>query len=235
VGRVDQQALPKEQMQVAVGQDNRVAGGALADGVQHLGILLDAMLGAGVLADGGSEEEFGSVMRMAILSDGELTPVRLSKRNADAADVGSLEKAEKRAVVKNLEEPQGNLCNNSFCSLSNFRIKENLGGLGLIMGDNDNLTAYSIDLLRNVEKDRIKPSYYPSKKENEVESEEDEIDPDTFTISRLCGDLTEEVMDNNSADLDEVLVDVPIKVAKTKKKKKLLNKNSVAKKKIIFQ
>jgi hypothetical protein len=61
-------------MQVAVGQDNGVAGGALADGAQHLGILLDAMLGAGVSADGGSEEEFGSVMRMAIV-----TPWVLSK------------------------------------------------------------------------------------------------------------------------------------------------------------
>jgi hypothetical protein len=57
------------------------------------------------------------------------------------------------------------------------------------------------------------------KNEIEIESEEDEIDPDTFTISRLCGDLMEEVMDDNSADLDGVLVDVPIKVAKGKKKK----------------
>jgi hypothetical protein len=37
-------------------------------------------------------------------------------------------------------------------------------------------------------------------------------------------------MDNNSADLDGVLVNVPIKVAKSKKKKKL-NKNAAAKKK----
>jgi hypothetical protein len=93
----------------------------------------------------------------------------------------------------------------------------------------------SIDLLKIVEKDRLKPSICPSKNEIEIESEEDEIDPDTFTISRLCGYLTEEVMDDNSADLDGVLVDVPIKVAKSKKKKKLLNKNSVVKKKIVFQ
>jgi hypothetical protein len=97
----------------------------------------------------------------------------------------------------------------------------------------DNLITGSIDLLKIVEKDRLKPSICPSKNEIEIESEEDEIDPDTFTISRLCGYLTEEVMDNNSADLDGVLVDVPIKVAKSKKKKKLLNKNSVVKKKIV--
>jgi hypothetical protein len=38
-------------------------------------------------------------------------------------------------------------------------------------------------------------------------------------------------MDDNSADLDGVLVNVPIKVEKIKKKKKPLNKNTVARKK----
>ena len=42
--------------------------------------------------------------------------------------------------------------------------------------------------------------------ENECDFEGDEIDPDNSTISRLCGDLTEEVMDDNNADLDGVLV-----------------------------
>jgi hypothetical protein len=44
--------------------------------------------------------------------------------------------------------------------------------------------------------------------------------------------LTEEVMDDNSAGLDGVLVDIPIKVAKSKKKKKPLNKKVAAKKKL---
>ena len=67
--------------------------------------------------------------------------------------------------------------------------------------------------------------------ENECDFEEDEIDPDSSTISRLCGDLTEEVMDDNNADLDGVPVNVPIKVAKCKKKLKLLNKNTTLRKK----
>jgi hypothetical protein len=41
----------------------------------------------------------------------------------------------------------------------------------------------------------------------------------------------EEMMDDNSADLDGVLVNVPIKVAKSKKKMKLLNKNAAMRKK----
>lgn len=60
--------------------------------------------------------------------------------------------------------------------------------------------------------------------------EEDEIDRDTLP-SQLCGNLTEEVMDDSSADLDGVLFDVPIKVAKTRKKKRLLNKTPIVKKK----
>jgi hypothetical protein len=103
------------------------------------------------------------------------------------------------------------------------------------LGDKDGLIIGSIDLLKNVENDRLESSFCSSENEIEIESEEDEIDPDTFTISRLCDDLTEEVMDDNSAGLDGVLVDVPIKVAKRKKKKKLLNKNTCAKKKIVFQ
>jgi hypothetical protein len=48
-------------------------------------------------------------MKMAILSDGELTPVRRSKRNVMIADVDSFERAERQVAVKNLEEPQGNI------------------------------------------------------------------------------------------------------------------------------
>jgi len=70
--------------------------------------------------------------------------------------------------------------------------------------------------------------------DNEINFEEDEIDPDTSTISQLCGDLTEEVMDDNNADLDGVLIDVHVKVAKSKKKKKLLSKNTVERKKTLF-
>jgi hypothetical protein len=117
ISSIEQQSTPFEndQIQVLVGQDDRAA--------------------AGVAADGGSERELGSVMKMAILLDGELTPVRRSKRNADVADVGSLEKAEKRIAVKNLEEPQRNLHDKSFCSFSKICIEENLGGVGISLGD----------------------------------------------------------------------------------------------------
>lgn len=98
-------------------------------------------------------------------------------------DVRSLEKAEKRIVVKNLEEPQGNLNVKSFCSFPKIRIEENLGGVGIRLGDTDVLIDGSIDILKEVENDRLKSSFCLTKNENEIEPEEDEIDLDTFTIS----------------------------------------------------
>jgi ferredoxin-fold anticodon binding domain-containing protein len=98
----------EEQVEVSVGQSDGAAEGGITDGAQHLGALLDATIEAGVSADGGSNKELGSVMTMVVLSDGELTLVRRSKRNANVDDVDSLEKAEKRVAVKNLEETQGN-------------------------------------------------------------------------------------------------------------------------------
>ena len=63
----------EEQVEVPVRQSDGAAEGWIADGAQHLGALLDAMIEAGVSADGGSKTELGSVMTMAVLSDGELT------------------------------------------------------------------------------------------------------------------------------------------------------------------
>jgi hypothetical protein len=94
-----------------------------------------------------------------------------------------LEKVERRIAVKNLEEPQGNLNVNSFCSFSNTRIKENLGGVGISLGNTNDLKIGSIALLKNVETERLRPSMGSNINEKECDSEEEEIVPDTFTIS----------------------------------------------------
>jgi hypothetical protein len=189
------------------------------------------MLEAGVSADGGSKQELGSIMTMAVLSDGELTLVWHSKRNANVADVDSLEKAEKRVAIKNLDVTQGNAKINSVYSFPNGRIEQNLGGVGISLGDNENLILWSVDLIKDVERERLKPSIFLTH-DIQFDFEEDEIYSDTSTISRLCGDLMEEVMDDNSAGLDRVLVDIPIKVTKSKRKKKPLSKKVAAKKKL---
>ena len=100
---------------------------------------------------------------MAVLLEGELTLVWHSKRNADVAGVHSLEKAEKRVAAKNLKVTQGNAFTNSVCSFSNNRIEENLGGVGITLGNNENLVLSSVALIKDVEKERVKPSSYFSK------------------------------------------------------------------------
>jgi hypothetical protein len=213
-----------EQVQVSLGHLDELTEGD----AHHVDSV--ALLKAGVVADGETKTDLGSVMKMAILSDGELTPVQRSKRNVMIADVDSFERAERRVAVKNMEEPQGNIDVHSFCSFSNVHIEENLGGVGISLGSSNKLIHGSISLIKNIEEQRLKVPKHVNKLESDCDHDEDEIDPDTSTISRLCGDLTEEVMDDSVADPDGVLVNVPIRVAKNKKKFKFLNKVTAKKK-----
>ena len=119
-------------------------------------------------------------------------------------------------------------------SFSSDRIEQNLGGVGISLGGSENLIAGSIALIKDIEQERLKPSQVGNSIDKECESEEDEVDPDTSTISRLCGDLTKEVMDDSNVGVDGVLVHIPIKVAKNKKFKKLLNRKASTKKKIVL-
>ena len=104
--------------------------------------------------------------------------------------------------------------------------------MGISLGGSENLSAGSIALIKDIEQERLKPSYVGNSTDKECESEEDEVDPDSSTISRLCGDLTEEVMDDSNVGVDGVLVHIPIKMAKKKKFKKLLNRKASTKKKL---
>jgi hypothetical protein len=102
--------------------------------------------------------------------------------------------------------------------------------VGISLGSSNKLIHGSISLIKNIEEQRLKVPKHVNKLESDCDHDEDEIDPDTSTISRLCGDLTEEVMDDSVADPDGVLVNVPITVAKNKKKFKFLNKVTAKKK-----
>jgi CHASE3 domain sensor protein len=97
---------------------------------------------------------------MVVLAYGELTPLRCSKCNADVAHVDSLEKAEKRVAVKNLKETQGKPIVNSVCAFSNILIEQNLGRVGISLGDSEILRQESIALIKDVERNRLKPSNF---------------------------------------------------------------------------
>jgi hypothetical protein len=85
-----------EQVQVSLGHLDELTEGD----AHHVDSV--ALLKAGVVADGETKTDLGSVMKIAVLSNGELTPVRRSKRNAIVADVDSFKRAERRVAVKNL-------------------------------------------------------------------------------------------------------------------------------------
>ena len=58
---------------------------------------------------------------------------------------------------------------------------------------------------------------------------------DPFIIGQLCGNLTDEGLDDLGGCLDGGLVNVPIKVSVVKRKKRGVKKGVNVKKKIIFQ
>ena len=67
--------MDEEQMEVSLGH----FGGPTEGDAHHHGDS-DAMLEVGIVANGETKNDLGSMMKMAVLSDGELTPVRRSKR-----------------------------------------------------------------------------------------------------------------------------------------------------------
>jgi len=88
--------------------------------------------------------------------------------------------------------------------------------VGISLGGSENLIAGSIALIKDIEQERLKSSYVGNSIDKECESEEDEVDPDTSTIDRLCGDLTEEVMDVVMWALMEYLLTYPSRWQKIK-------------------
>ena len=56
--------------------------------------------------------------------------------------------------------------------------------MGISLGDKENIILGSVALIKEVERDRLKPSNSFNKLEKETDIEEDEIDPDISTLSR---------------------------------------------------
>jgi hypothetical protein len=96
--------IDEEQMEVSLGRFDGPTEGVVTGGAQHVGDLSDAMLEAGVAADGESKKNWGVSRRWRFC----LTESSLKcsvARNADVVDVDSFERAKRRVAVKNLEEP----------------------------------------------------------------------------------------------------------------------------------
>lgn len=129
-------------------------------------------------------------------------PLRRARRRASTADEDSIERASRMVAIKNLEMDKGKNFDNSILSFSNEHIIDNLSNVGISMGREVRTVQSSMSLIKEVEKDRfILPSVKTiedSHLDTDIEDSESEIDH--LALGHLCGDLTEELMDDTSTD-----------------------------------
>jgi hypothetical protein len=122
------------------------------------------------------------------------TPTRSSPRLAGALEEHVMDKVKKRAALKNLEPIEGNISNSSFLSFSDVVIHSTLSEV-----------SDSIKCLKTLEAKRLPPEL-PSKAMEKphnialLDDEEDD-DLDNITLGHLCGNLMEEVLDEDSDHL----------------------------------
>jgi hypothetical protein len=163
----------------------------------------------------------------ASIKEALTTPTRSSPRLAGALEEHVMDKARKRAALKNLEPIEGNISNPSFPSFSDIVIHSELSKIGVSLGKNSSEISDSLKRLRSLEAKRL-TSVSPSKAmENPrhialLDDEEDE-DLDNTTLGHLCGNLMDEVLDEDSDHLscDFQVVFKKNKLQSSSKRKKI--------------
>jgi hypothetical protein len=133
------------------------------------------------------------------------TPTRSSPRLAGAIEEHVMDKVKKRAALKNLEPIEGKTSNSSFLSFSDVVVHSNLSNMGVTLGKNDSEVSDSIMCLKTLEAKCLPPKLSSKEMEEQhnialLDSEEDD-NLDNITLGHLCGDLMEEVMDEDSDHL----------------------------------
>jgi hypothetical protein len=133
------------------------------------------------------------------------TPTRSSPRLAGAFEEHVLDKARKRAALKNLEPMKGKNPSSSFLSFSDAVVQSSLNSIGVALGNRDSEVLDSIRCLKSIEAKRLPPTLSSKEMGDHrsiavLDNEEDD-DLDNITLGHLCGDLMEEVMDEDSDHL----------------------------------
>jgi len=133
-----------------------------------------------------------SLESAAVIPEVLMSPLRASPRLASASDEHVLLKAERRATEKNME---GNPLNNSLFFLDNNNVASNLKLLGV------KALSSSVDKLCSsvfnhkpqlLDKDNWEEEFVESEEEESVEELE------RLAVKELCGELLEEVFDEDS-------------------------------------
>jgi hypothetical protein len=132
------------------------------------------------------------------------TPERRSMHRAKIVDESSMEWAEWMKATRNLDF-KGNIEHQQpfLLLLSNDKVLNNLGVVGISLGHDESSVGSSLSCLRQVELDRMlcKPKIdrvddiFDVEEKEEIENEE----VDKLILNSLCSEIMEEVMDSGSA------------------------------------
>ena len=99
-------------------------------------------------------------------------------------------------------------------------ISDKVKNIGISIGKDANIVQSSVMLMKKVEKDRFKlPSIVQTCQDSHLDLDESDCEIDHLALGHLCGDLMEELMDDNN-----LLCDLSSRPSK---------KFSVAKKKVV--
>jgi hypothetical protein len=137
------------------------------------------------------------------------TPSRKSKRRADSVDEHSLERAERMKAACNLDLSAGKGTktrpNSSFIHFSNEHVVDNIRGVGISLGENEEQIRSLVNKIKEVELGRhldvntLDATCEAFDKEEKEELEREE--GDKLILNSLCAELMDEVIDLGNAYL----------------------------------
>jgi hypothetical protein len=131
------------------------------------------------------------------------SPLRRSERREATVDEDSTARAIRLATKRNLEVAEGKTFNNSILSFLNEHVADKVKNIGISIGKDASIVQSSVMLMKKVEKDRFKlPSSIQTYQDSHLDLDESNCELDHLALGHLCGDLTEELMDDNNTLLD---------------------------------
>lgn len=146
------------------------------------------------------------------------TQPRSSPRLVDVVDSHVMERAKMRPAWRNLESGEGTSL--SILSFSDHVVSSKFANLGINLGNDDLESRDAVWSLKQLEFDRI--SSIPTSEVEVLEvddtnKKEEDLDIENLALGHLCGDLMEEVMDEDS---DRLSCDFQTVFRKNKSRKK---------------
>jgi hypothetical protein len=144
------------------------------------------------------------ILVAAGVKEAAASPTRASPRLAGVIDQHAMDKAMKRTAWKNLDTEGNNL---SLCSFFDDTISFKICSLGVDLGSSPKQIKESVVLLKKLDLHHMVTQLYlcldnsdSDNGQNEIVEDEDH-DIENITLGHLCGDLMEEVMNEDSDHL----------------------------------